>query len=123
MTVPADSDRAMRSRVDGSPEPGAAPDPIRTPLPGPCCPVCGVSLGGRAARVCSPRCRTARYRQQQADQAALVVATLQARVAELEAECQTLRPQAAENVSLRRKVAEQAALFANLKRQWQGRRR
>jgi hypothetical protein len=64
------------------------------------CEVCGVAVTGRrAGRVCSPRCRIARWRQARAEETAATLARLHA-----------------ENATLRQRVAELERLVGQLKR-------
>jgi hypothetical protein len=70
------------------------------------CEVCGQALGeGRTGRVCSPKCRTARWRQARTQAHATTVAYLQT-----------------ENTQLRHRVAELEHLVAQLKTRLWGRR-
>jgi hypothetical protein len=59
--------------------PDAAPGGVRTLLGPDLCAVCGRLLTGRRPqRVCSPRCRIARWRQVRAEATATTLARLQA---------------------------------------------
>jgi predicted nucleic acid-binding Zn ribbon protein len=93
----AGRERPMSARGPGresSPvsRPARAVGDVRTPHTARLCEVCGAAVTGRrAGRVCSPRCRIARWRQMRADEAAATLArlhtkngTLRQWVAELE---------------------------------------
>jgi hypothetical protein len=82
-----------------SPEPNVAPGDVRTPPEAGLCAVCGRPPSGRRPqRVCSPRCRIARWRQTRADETAATVARLHA-----------------ENAALRQRVGELERLVGQLK--------
>jgi predicted nucleic acid-binding Zn ribbon protein len=85
--------------------PARAVDDVRTPHTARLCEVCGRPLTGpRPQRVCSPRCRIARWRQTRADATAATLAQLHA-----------------ENTALRQRVSELARLVGQLKRRlWPG---
>jgi predicted nucleic acid-binding Zn ribbon protein len=88
--------RSWRTGADAGSPPGPMPDipppDVRTPPAAGLCAVCGHPLTGRRPqRVCSPRCRIARWRQTRAAETAAVLtrlhadnAALRQRVAELE---------------------------------------
>jgi Phage integrase family len=83
-----------------SPEPNVAPGGVRTPLEPGLCAVRGRRLTGRQPqRVCSPRCRIARWRQTRARETAATIARL-----------------LAENAALRQRVGELERLVGQLKR-------
>jgi hypothetical protein len=86
---------------DSSPVPALARavGDVRTVHTARLCEVCGATVTGRrAGRVCSPRCRIARWRQTRADETVATVARLHA-----------------ENATLRQRVAELERLVGQLK--------
>jgi predicted nucleic acid-binding Zn ribbon protein len=82
-----------------------APGGVRTLLAPGSCAVCGRALTGRRPqRVCSPRCRIARWRQARAEATATTLARLEA-----------------ENTALRQRVGELERLVGALKGRLQAR--
>jgi predicted nucleic acid-binding Zn ribbon protein len=87
------------------PVPARAVGDLRTPHTARLCEVCGRPLTGRRPqRVCSPRCRIARWRQARAEATAATLARLQA-----------------ENTALRQRVGELERLGGALKGRLQAR--
>jgi hypothetical protein len=82
------------------PASNVTPGAVRTPLAASLCEVCGHPLAGRRSpRVCSRRCRIARWRQARAAAHAAELAQLHA-----------------ENAALRQRVGELERLVGQLKR-------